>query len=156
MNRLAGSVMALALILLLPSCGSKDFYVHNYPVENGTWTADRYYRFDVPVTDTTGIYNIYLQIRNDGRYAYSNLWLFVRTNSPTGAAIRDTLECKLADPEGRWEGRGSGGRFSLELPFRYRVKFPVAGKYIFEINQGMRDKELKYITDIGLRIEKAK
>jgi gliding motility-associated lipoprotein GldH len=154
MNRRRGSVIALVLLVLLSACGQKDFFLRNLPVENGIWPAGRFYRFDVPVTDTSGLYNIYLQIRNDGRYAYSNLWLFVRTNSPTGATLRDTLECRLADPQGRWEGRGSGGRFSLEIPLRYRVKFPNAGRYIFEIDQGMRDPELKYITDLGLRIEK--
>ena len=94
-------------------------------------------------------------MRNDGRYEYSNLWLFIRTNSPTGAILRDTLECRLANEQGRWQGRGSGGRFSLEIPLRYRVRFPNPGTYIFEIDQGMRNKELKYITDLGLRIEKA-
>lgn len=143
------------MVILAASCGQKDFYLHNVPIEKGIWPADRYYRFDVPVKDTTGSYNIYLQVRNDGRYSYSNLWLFIRTNSPTGASLRDTVECRLANEQGRWEGRGSGGRFSLEIPLRYRVRFPNPGTYIFEIDQGMRDKELKYITDLGLRIEKA-
>ena len=156
MNRLAGSVMAAMMGILFTGCGQKDFYLRNVPVENGVWPADRFYRFEVPVKDTISTYNVYLQIRNDGRYEYSNLWLFIRTNSPTGANLRDTLECRLADVQGHWQGRGSGGRFSLEIPLRYRVKFPNPGTYIFEIDQGMRNKELKYITDLGLRIEKAR
>lgn len=156
MNRLAGSVMAAMMGILFTGCGQKDFYLRNVPVENGVWPADHFYRFEVPVKDTVSSYNVYLQIRNDGRYEYSNLWLFIRTNSPTGANLRDTLECRLADVQGRWQGRGSGGRFSLEIPLRYRVKFPNPGTYIFEIDQGMRNKELKYITDLGLRIEKAR
>jgi gliding motility-associated lipoprotein GldH len=154
MNRFAGSGLAAMMCILLVACGQKDFYVHNVPIEKGIWPAGRFYRFEVPVSDTVSYYNVYLQVRNDGRYEYSNLWLFIRTNSPTGASLRDTLECRLADPQGRWQGRGSGGRFSLEIPLRYRVKFPNPGKYLFEIDQGMRDKELKYITDLGLRIEK--
>jgi len=156
MNRLAGSVMAAMMGILFTGCGQKDFYLRNVPVENGVWPADRFYRFEVPVKDTISSYNVYLQIRNDGRYEYSNLWVFIRTNSPTGANLRDTLECRLADVQGHWQGRGSGGRFSLEIPLRYRVKFPNPGTYIFEIDQGMRNKELKYITDLGLRIEKAR
>jgi len=147
--------MAVMMGILFASCGQQDFYLRNFPIEKGVWPADRYYRFEVPVRDSVSSYNIYLQVRNDGRYEYSNLWLFIRTNSPTGAILRDTLECRLADERGRWQGRGSGGRFSLEIPLRYRVKFPNSGTYIFEIDQGMRSKELKYITDLGLRIEKA-
>ncbi len=155
MNRIAGSVMALMILILFAACGQKDFYIRNVPIEKGLWPANRFYRFEVPVRDTVSSFNIYLQVRNDGRYEYSNLWLFIRTNSPTGAVLRDTLECRLADEQGRWQGRGAGGRFSLELPLRYRVRFPNPGTYIFEIDQGMRDKELKHITDLGLRIEKA-
>ena len=155
MNRLAGPVMTVLMGVLFAACGQKDFYLRNVPVEKGIWPADRFYRFEVPVSDTVSSYNIYLQVRNDGRYEYSNLWLFIRTNSPTGAILRDTLECRLANEQGRWQGRGSGGRFSLEIPLRYRVRFPNPGTYIFEIDQGMRNKELKYITDLGLRIEKA-
>lgn len=155
MNRLARPVMAVVMTILFAACGQKDFYVRNVPIDLGVWPPGLFYRFEVPVRDTAGSYNIYLQVRNDGRYEYSNLWLFIRTNSPTGAILRDTLECRLADAQGRWQGRGSGGRFSLEIPLRYRVRFPVPGTYVFEIDQGMRDKELKYITDLGLRIEKA-
>ncbi len=155
MNRLTGSLMFLVMAFVFTACGQKDFYLKNVPIEAGVWPAAHFYRFEVPVKDTVGTYNIYLQVRNDGRYEYSNLWLFIRTNSPTGAILRDTVECRLSNAQGRWEGRGSGGRFSLEVPLRYRVKFPNPGIYIFEIDQGMRDKELKYITDLGLRIEKA-
>jgi gliding motility-associated lipoprotein GldH len=155
MSRLVKCVMAGMAVILLVGCKQKDFYVRNVPIEQGIWPADHFYRFEVPVADTVSAFNVFLQIRNDGRYEYSNLWLFVRTNSPTGAILRDTLECRLADEQGRWQGSGSGGKYSLEIPLRFRVKFPNPGTYIFEIDQGMRNKELKYITDLGLRIEKA-
>jgi gliding motility-associated lipoprotein GldH len=155
MKRLAGPLAAVIFGILLTGCGPNDFYVRNVPIDQGIWPADHFYRFEVPVRDTVSAYNIYIQIRNDGRYAYSNLWLFIRTNSPTGVILRDTLECRLADEQGRWQGKGSGGRFGIEIPLRYHVRFPSPGNYIFEIDQGMRDKELKYITDLGLRIEKA-
>lgn len=155
MNRRAGFLIFAVMAFIFAACGQKDFYLKNVPIEKGVWPAEHFYRFEVPVRDTISSYNIYLQVRNDGRYEYSNLWLFIRTNSPTGTILRDTIECRLSDDQGRWEGRGSGGRFSLEVPLRYRVKFPNPGTYIFEIDQGMRDKELKYIIDLGLRIEKA-
>jgi len=155
MTRLTVSVFVL-LAGLLTACGPTDFYLRNVPIEKGIWPANHFYSFEVPVNDTAGTYNIYLQVRNDGRYEYSNLWLFIRTNSPAGAILRDTLECRLADEQGRWQGKGSGGKFSLEIPIRYRVKFPVSGVYLFEIDQGMRNTELSYITDLGLRIEKAR
>jgi len=32
--------------------------------------------------------------------------------------------------------------------------FPMKGKYKFRIEQGMREPELKEITDVGIRIER--
>jgi len=136
-------------------CGPENLYVDNFPVQKGIWPQDQFFRFEIPVQDTIGTYDIYLQVRNDGRYGYSNLWLFIRTNSPTGATIRDTIECRLANDEGRWLGRGSGGRYSMEIPYRYRVRFPYPGTYSIEIQHGMRASELVYITDVGIRVQKA-
>jgi gliding motility-associated lipoprotein GldH len=140
---------------MLTSCWKNNLYLENIPIDTNGWTAGQFIRFEVPVEDTQGAYSIFLQVRNDGRYETSNLWLFITTHSPTGATLRDTLECRLADEEGRWQGRGSGGRFSLEIPYRYQVRFPEKGTYLFEIEHGMRTNTLSYITDLGLRIEKA-
>jgi gliding motility-associated lipoprotein GldH len=153
--RFLKAFMIIATVLSMTGCNQGVLYVENRPVPKAAWDQDLFFKFDVPVTDTQQLYNIYLQVRNDGRYAYSNLWLFVTTSSPTGAYLRDTVECVLASAEGRWTGRGSGGKYSLEIPYRYHVRFPHAGVYSFEIQHGMRKKELPHVTDIGLRIQKA-
>ncbi|MCK9325761.1 MAG: gliding motility lipoprotein GldH [Bacteroidales bacterium] len=148
-------IIILAAGLLLAGCHQDVLYVENQPVPQGVWSQGHFLKFDVPVTDTQQLYTIYLQVRNDGRYEYSNLWLFITTSSPTGAVMQDTVECVLAAPDGRWLGRGSGGRFSLEIPYRYQVRFPYEGVYSFEIQHGMRTKELLHVADIGIRIQKA-
>lgn len=155
MNRLTGTLLLLLGASMLTSCGRDNLYTKNVPLDPAGWPAGQFIRFEVPVADTQGAYTIFLQVRNDGRYETSNLWLFITTHSPTGATLRDTVECRLANEEGRWQGRGSGGRYSLEIPFRYRVRFPEKGTYLFEIEHGMRTNRLNYITDLGLRIEKA-
>ena len=147
--------MIIATALSMAGCNKGVLFVDNQPVPRATWDQEHFFKFDVPVTDTQQLYNIYLQVRNDGRYAFSNLWLFINTSSPTGAYLRDTVECILASAEGRWLGKGSGGKFSLEIPYRYQVRFPYAGVYSFEIQHGMRTEELVHLTDIGLRIQKA-
>jgi gliding motility-associated lipoprotein GldH len=155
MKRPALIGLLLLSLILVTACGKKNMYLRNYPIGREGWPATEIKRFEVPVTDTKGAYTLYLQVRNDGRYESSNLWLFVTTHSPTGAMIRDTVECKLADEQGHWLGRGSGGRYSLEIPYRYSIRFPDAGTYLIEVEHGMRATVLTYITDLGIRIEKA-
>ncbi len=110
----------------MAGCHQDVLYVENQRFQRGMEPGP-FLKFDVPVTDTQNFYTIYLQVRNDGRYEYSNLWLFITTSSPTGAVMQDTVECVLAAPDGRWLGRGSGGRFSLEIPYRYQVRFSLRG-----------------------------
>lgn len=117
------------------------------------WTAKEFVSFEVLVDDTIQEYSINLSLRNDGRYAYSNLFLFINTYAPTGAQIRDTIECMLADKSGKWLGKGLGGQYSHNIPYKYKVQFPFKGIYRFEIEQGMRSDPLLHITDVGISIK---
>ena len=60
----------------------------------------------------------------------------------------------MADERGKWFGRVIGGKYTLEVPFKTRVIFPQSGAYMIEVEQGMRDPELEYITDIGIIVNK--
>ena len=52
-------------------------------------------------------------------------------------------------------GKWNGDIYDNQIPFKRNVKFPAAGKYMFEIQQGMRIDNIPLIMDVGLRIEKA-
>lgn len=65
-------------------------------------------------------------------------------------------EVKLAGKDGEWFGKGSGNLYSYQVPFKTNIKFPAKGNYHFEIEQNMRDNPLHEVSDVGLRVEKAK
>ena len=108
----------------------------------------------MPVTDTTALYNFYIDIRHTGKYRYSNLYLFMQTQFPNGTYTRDTLEITLATPEGKWLGKGWGGIKEDHVPVRSKFRFPAAGKYEFMIWQGMRTDTLRAVRSVGIDIEK--
>lgn len=147
-------IAGVFLLVLGSGCNSGTLYDRIESVDPTGWQVEDRVIFSVPVQDTVGMYNLYLQIRNESGYAYSNLWLFIDTYAPTGASLRDTLECKLANEMGKWYGRGVGNKFAVEMPYRTGVRFPYPGTYRIEVQQGMREEALKAIHDIGLRIEK--
>ena len=97
---------------------------------------------------------MYLNVRNTSQYAYQNLFVFLQTTSPAGLSLKDTLECYLADDRGKWLGDGWGDIYDNRFLYKRNVRFPVSGIYTFKLVQGMRANELKYITDVGIRIEK--
>jgi gliding motility-associated lipoprotein GldH len=147
-------ILVIMLLLVMQSCDSKRFYEENKRIEKSVWNNRDKATFKVTINDILSRYNFYFNIRNNGDYAYSNIYLFLKTVFPNGRIARDTIECQLADYEGKWLGSGiSDVKFNRFL-FQKDVRFPLKGQYVFEVEQAMRVKDLKGITDIGIRLER--
>jgi len=142
------------VVILLASCDSKRFFEENKSIENGVWSNTNSRIFNVNISDTLAHYDLYLNVRNDGVYHYSNLYLFIHTLLPGGKTAIDTVECQLADADGKWRGSGLGSLKFNRFLFQRGMVFPRKGLYRFELEQAMRVKELKGIRDVGIRIEK--
>lgn len=112
--------------------------------------------FEVSINDTTNAHNIYFNVRNTSKYQMQNLYVFIHTIAPNGMTLTDTFECYLADDKGRWTGSGWGDLYDNQFIYKKNIRFPVSGKYTFKYTQGMRTETLQYISDVGIRIEKAK
>ncbi|MBI9067357.1 MAG: gliding motility lipoprotein GldH [Salinivirgaceae bacterium] len=146
----------ISLFIIVVACDSSRVFEENISFNNEVWHKDSTLVFEVDIVDSLAVYNVYLNNRISGQFAYSNLYLFVDTELPYNKHMRDTLECVLADPSGKWLGKGFGNIWSNRIAYRRNIRFPYAGKYTFTIEQAMRDTSLKHIVDAGLRIEKAK
>jgi gliding motility-associated lipoprotein GldH len=112
--------------------------------------------------DTLNKNNIYINLRNNKDYEFSNLFLIVGIKFPNNYQIVDTLEYEMTTPEGRFLGAGISDVKENKLEYKSNVNFPVVGDYDFQIQHAMRKSRtvdgieyLNGITDVGLRIEKA-
>jgi gliding motility-associated lipoprotein GldH len=153
-RRLKGFILLAALLFSGISCDSRRFFEENKNISEGKWNVNNRVSFSVVIQDTAASYNFYLNVRNDLKYSYSNLYLFLKTQFPDRQVARDTIECQLAGYDGRWLGTGMGSvRFNRFL-FQQGVHFRQKGTYVFEFEQAMRVAELSGIRDIGIRIEK--
>src|SRR5690554_5644820 len=106
------------------SCDSTRVFDSYRKVPESAWHKDSLFVFSVPVTDTIQNHNLFIQIRNETSYKYSNLWLFIEIIQPGGEVMRDTIEIVLADPSGRWLGKGIGGMKTLQSVYRRNIYFP--------------------------------
>ena len=144
-----------AFIITIFACNKGGIYGEYKTIPQALWHRDSMVDFEIPVTDTIQNHNLYIDVRNDINYKYSNLWLFVDIIQPGETkAFTDTFEVTLADPSGKWLGHGFGGVKTLETLYRKNVYFPSAGQYKIQIKQGMRGRQLEGITEVGFRIEK--
>ncbi|MGB0887237.1 MAG: gliding motility lipoprotein GldH [Vicingaceae bacterium] len=150
-------VGVLLLMIGLVSCDSNKVFEEYIEVENANWKKENIASFEFAAKDTTVAHNLYINVRNTGSYAYSNLYLFVTMQGPNGGLLKDTVNCILADNRGKWLGNGVGDLWDLRIPYVGGFKFAQTGNYTVTLEQAMRVEEgLDGITDIGLRVETAK
>lgn len=139
-------------MIFLSACSSDQVFdeVVAIPVEG--WAPEDTIQFHVAISDTSKVYNVLIHSRNEKTYPYSNLWLFVEATAPNGQTHADTLEVMLADNQGNWLGKGIGNVNTLLTPYLAQIGFRYRGIYTFTITQGMRERNLKGMLNIGLRV----
>lgn len=150
----------LFALFLLAGCADEVVYQSDVPVPDGAWDRAFTPEFTFMVTDTVQRHDLYVDIRHTGDYPFSDLFLFVDLYGPGDRHLRDTVECLLADPEGRWYGRGTGfifaDRLEAHVLYKHGNRFPVPGKYMVKLEQAMRTERLAGVIDVGLSVERSR
>lgn len=144
---------AIFFIILLNACDSEMVYDRYTSFDSGMWKWNDVAVFEMEVTDTLSLNNIYIQVRHSTDYPMSNLYMFVSVKGPKGQFQKDTVNLILATPEGQWTGKGTGRLRELRLLYKSQTRFGTPGLYNFSIEQAMRKAELP-VTDVGIRVER--
>lgn len=152
------ALIGVVILISFFSCNSKVVSEDYRSLKNAQWHQDSVMVFGFNIPDSTRIFNLSLNVRNEGRYPYSNLYLFITVVPPRGKQLQDTVELTLADAYGKWLGSGLGDLYEKKYPYKQNVFFPEKGKYILKVRQGMRtdDQILKGIHDFGICLERAR
>jgi len=150
------SVLVL-LAVFMTSCNKKAVVEDYQSLRHAEWNQDTALVFDMNIPDPKKLYDLSFTVRNEGHYAYSNLWIFVAITPPSGKELSDTVELTLAKPSGEWLGSGLGDLYDRKYPYKKTIFFPEVGKYTISVRQGMRTKNgiLTGIHDFGIVLEKA-
>jgi len=147
------NITFILTFFLLSACSKQPLYEEIQQIPDVGWYADEPVSFLVDINDSISGFNFYLNIRNTGNYRYSNLYLFVDSHLPGGIVYRDTIECQIAAPDGKWLGSGFGDLYTQSVLFKRNVTFPATGSYKFVFTQAMRVESLQGISDFGISIE---
>lgn len=145
--------------LLATGCADNVVYQADVPVPDGAWSRTFTPEFAFDITDTVSRHDVYIDVRHTGDYPFSDLFLFVDLTGPGGRAARDTVECLLADPSGRWLGKGTGFIFSdrirAKVLYKLHNRFPAPGRYTVKLEQAMRMEPLPAVIDVGVSVERS-
>ncbi|MBT8205519.1 MAG: gliding motility lipoprotein GldH [Eudoraea sp.] len=148
------------LSLFLYSCNNALVFSEFQANAGGSWSREDVKDYSFTQNDTLSRYNLFINIRNDNTYPYSNLFLITDLSFPDGTVVRDTLEYEMALPDGQWLGKGYGSLKENKLLYKENIVFPNSGVYTFEVAHAMRQNgsvegvnNLIGITDVGIQIE---
>lgn len=145
----------------LLSCDDKRVFDEYKTISGGSWLKNSKISFQFDVNDTLTRKNLFINLRNNNSYEFSNLFLITKMIFPDGKQIIDTLEYDMADKTGKFLGKGFTEIKESKLFYKERIIFPASGTYRVEIKQAMRRNgeinginSLNGITEVGFRIEK--
>jgi gliding motility-associated lipoprotein GldH len=104
--------------------------------------------------------NLFIHLRNDNSYAFTNIFLICTLKAGNELVISDTLEYAMAAPDGRWLGSGFTEVKESKLWWKEGVVVSNEDPVTIEITQAMRNSgepmgisNLKGIVSVGISIE---
>jgi len=154
------SLIFSAVIILagFSGCLPSPYYQKDVVVPQYAWGYSFQPSFRFEIADTTALYNLYFIIRHTEAYPFSNIWMWVYTKQPGDTSyMRSRIEIPLAEPSGKWLGRGMGEIWEQRMPITRNdnpMQFNRPGVYEIKLEQNMRINPLPEVLQIGLRVEK--
>lgn len=143
------------------SCNDKVEFSQYKTIKDSSWQTSEKISFNFSITDTLSPKNLFINIRNNSAYEFSNLYLITALKFPDSTKVVDTLQYKMADERGAYLGSGFSEIKENKLFYKERKIFPKSGSYVIEISQAMRKNgeieplnSLEGIQDVGFSIEK--
>lgn len=153
-------LLAPLVLLGFTACADHVVFQADEAIPGGQWHRDQKPAFSFDITDTVNRHDLYIDIRHTGEYPFSDLFLFVDLHGPGDRHLRDTVECLLADPTGRWYGKGLGfvfaDRYEAHVLYKLGNRFPQAGRYSIRLEQAMRTDTLTGVMDVGVSVERSR
>lgn len=154
MNNLKAFLLLAAgiTITFFSGCDTNNIIDNNISMPSRNWSYVNKVKAVVEITEPAKAYNIYFKLRHTADYGYSNIFVLFHLKELGQKRASRRYEYRLAQPDGQWNGAGSGNLYTYTLPLLTNYKFPKAGKYELEIEQNMRDNPLKEISDAGIKV----
>lgn len=152
-------LIAFFCFLFLFSCDKKRVF-DEYKNVGNSWHKDSIVTFELPQLDSKKKYDLFVNVRDNDDYPYSNLFLIVSLEQPNRQVKVDTLEYLMTNPDGTLLGEGFSDVKESKLFYKDGESFTQKGVYKIHIRHAVRQTgkvegvdKLKGISDVGFRIE---
>ena len=133
-------IYILFLLLGCMACNFSTTQEKYKTLGSETWERDSNYKFEFNITQP-GSYHVSTCIRHS-------------TDYKQGVEVdKENSDIIIVDNNGRWVGQGLTGLKTVVQPIDRIFHFDSTGIYTMEIKHRMKDKQLKGIKNIGIKIK---
>ena len=122
-------ILILGILVAFVSCDSNSVFDQYISLKKNSWLLTDSLDFKVTINDTISRNNVYINIRNNREYQFSNLYLITRFDFPNGKKIVDTLQYEMTDKNGKFLGKGISEIKHSKLILKENIIFPISGQY---------------------------
>ncbi len=147
----------LAMLTLAVSCNRNEVYFVFQGIDNGSWNKDSVVNFELDSLPFNPLlkYNMELEVVHSNAYPYRDLWIVISHNLIDTLFVQDTLKIELVNDTRDKVGSGNAGLYHLSVPYNNNITFDSTNVYCINVEHIMRDKEVKGIHKIGIKIYEA-
>ena len=151
MNKPA-AIIAIVIALAMASCVNRGAFSDFHTLDDSGWAYGDTVTFIVNRADSIAPAAVKVAVRNSNDFPYSNLWLEVSCRNAAGTATlsRDTVNLRLADPYGRWTGKGFGASYQTEATVTPRAVIDNGSRIM--VRHIMRADTVAGIEQLGITL----
>ena len=147
-------LLVLISSIALFSCKYKvGFYEKTVAIPQNEWSSTYKPSFTIEISDTANLYNLYVIVRHTDAYHYNNLWVNFTSIAPGSVAETQKLNLTLGN-NAKWLGSGMAEVFEHRILINRNPVKLHKGKYIFLLQNIMREDPLEEIMNVGIRVSK--
>lgn len=145
-------IISLACLITFISCSNNNTYNSFEKIKDYNWSNSDTLFFKPNIKDITKNYDIYLSVRYQKKYDFSNLWLQIYGLEKQPF---DRIEIPLFKNDGTPYGKGLKSNYTVNAGYLKNYKFKKSGIQNIAIIQNMRKNPLPGVMDIGIIIKPA-
>lgn len=144
-------IHTLLLLLACTACNFSSPREKYKMLADEVWERDSNYRFDFDITQP-GRYLISTCVRHTTDYKQRNISCYLTIFFQDTELNSINTDVLIADENGQWIGQGLGGLKTVVQPIKEVFHFDSTGIYTVEVRHRMKDRQLKGIKNIGIKI----
>lgn len=145
-------ILAFLGCQVLMSCNT--VYDQTTTLNNGVWSDSTSIAFEFDISDTTILYDLFLEVNHQVNYSYQNIYCTVETFELGQPIRKDLCSLELADSKGNWLGDCQSETCDRRIPFIINTQFNTVGMHKIVLTQHSRQMYLKDINSLRLVVSK--